>query len=208
MRHLAILLLAVLPLAAAADPCQDEVAALYDGGPLDPFAQPPYRYETAVTAADGSLRYEYVTTFDTPLRSMNGMKGQKMYLAIGNRTWEGPGPDGPWTELPSSLPDDMEGFQRRVRDQMAANVADAECLGTVQRDGQDFTAYRFTTRTGPNDDGTFFGGEYTVFVDPATGRLAVQEVRAQVAHYLTEPGTDLSVSVYTYDPSIALAAPE
>jgi hypothetical protein len=193
---------------AFATSCRDEIVALYDGGPLDPFVQPPYRYETTVTAADGTVKYEYITFFDTPLRSMNGLKGQTMYLVIGRDTWSAPGPEGPWTPTQNSLPEDMEGSQRAIRDQHAKNVTDAECLGKLDRDGATYVVYRFTTQTDPGDDGVFFGANHTVFIDPEVNRMMIQEQRGFFAHYQTEPGTDISVAVYTYDPSFAISVPE
>ncbi|MFT7593231.1 MAG: hypothetical protein ACI8R4_000544 [Paracoccaceae bacterium] len=202
-----ILLLCLLPFAATAD-CRDEIVALFDGGPLDPLVQPPYRYENSVTAADGSPRYRYVVTFDTPMRSMTEMTTGMTTLAIGRNTWTKSRPDGPWIETPSSLPEDLMGFHKHNRDQLAANVSDAECLGVVPLGGEDMTAYRYKTQTGPNDDGTYFGSLNTIYIDPASNRLMRQEQTGNFAHYQPEPGTDLTVMIYTYDPAITLAAPE
>ena len=195
-------------LPAHADACQDEIVALYDGGPLDPFVQPPYRYETQVLDGDGALKFEYITTFDTPMRSMNGVKGQTMYLSIGLDTWSGPGMDGPWTPIANSLPDDLEAFFKANRDNLAANTSEPECLGTVSVDGQDYVGYRYKTQTGPNPDGTYFGGRYTSYIDPASNRLMRHEWHEPIAHYQPEPGTDVWIQIYTYDDSFALSAPE
>ena len=202
-----ILLLCLFPFAASAD-CRGEIVALFDGGPLDPFVQPPYRYENTVTAADGSPRYRYIVTFDTPMRSMTEMTTGMTTIAIGGKTWTRAHADGPWVEAPNSLPEDLEGFYKHNRDQFAANVTQAECLGTVPVDGQDMIAYRYKTQTGPNSDGTHFGSVNTIYIDPANNRLMRQEQTANFAHYQPEPGTDQTVMIYTYDPTIALAAPE
>lgn len=203
-----VLAIAAITSPAFSDACHDEIVALYDGGPLDPFVQPPYQYEQTVTAADGTVKYEYITTFDTPMRAMNGLKGQTVYLSVDRRTWSAPDADGPWTETPNSLPEDLEGFHKANRDALASNTKDSECLGMVSIEGQDLMAYRYVTQTGPNPDGTFFGATYTSYVDPATNRLMRQEQRGFFAHYQPEPGTDLNVSVYRYDPSFAISAPD
>ncbi len=191
-----------------ADACRDEIVALYDGGPLDPFVQPPYRYETQVLDGDGALKFEYITTFDTPMRSMNGLKGQTMHLSIGLETWSGPSPDGPWTPTTNSLPENLEEFFKTNRDNLAANTTEPECLGTVTVEGQDYIAYRCRTQTGPNPDSTYFGGRYTSYIDPASNRLMRHEWHEPIAHYLPQPGTDVWIQVYTYDDSFALSAPE
>ena len=198
-----------LPLPAIADACRDEIAALYAGGALDPFAQPAYSYDTTVTAADGTVKYEFHTVFDTPLRSMSGLKGQMVTLSIGSRTWIAPGPDGPWTEAPNQNPDDMEAFHKANRDQLARNIRDAACPGETALDGQRYLTYRFTTQTDPDPaTGAYFGSTKTVFIDPATGRLMRIEDTGGFAHYAPDPGTDVTTSVYTYDPAISLSAPD
>ncbi|MDQ2095786.1 hypothetical protein [Rhodalgimonas zhirmunskyi] len=191
------------------DPCTRDIRALYEGGALDPFAQPPYRYETTVFNEDGSTRFEFVTVFDTPLKSMSGLKGQNMTLAIGRRTWTGPSPDGPWTETPNQLPEDLAAFHKANRDQLAANLRDTACPGLVEVEGKPRLRYDFTTQTDPNPDqgGTYFGASYSVFIDPDTGHLMRQEQTGPFAHYQPQPGTERWVMVYSYDPAISLSAP-
>ncbi|MDA7425071.1 hypothetical protein [Thalassococcus lentus] len=191
-----------------ADPCYDEIVALFDNGPLDPFVQPPYRYETTVYDASGAIKFEYITTFDTPMRAMNRLKGQTVYLSINRQTWSAPGPDGPWTELPSSLPEDLEAFHKANRDALAQNLTEAECLGHVEKDGQSLLAYRYETQTGPNFDGTYFGATYTSYIDPTTNRLILQEEHKAFAHYQPEGGTDVTIKRYTYDGDFKLSAPD
>lgn len=201
------LLLFLFPIAAAAD-CREEIAALFEGGPMDPFVQPPYRYVSTTTGEDGSLRYRYTVTFDTPLRSMTEMEGGMNILAIDHRTWSRASADDPWAEMPSSLPEDLAGFHRQTRDQLAANLTDPECPGTVATADGDRLTYRYRTRTGPNVDGSFFGGLYTIYIDPDTNQLMRQEITENVAHYQPAPGTDRTEMVYSYDPAISLSAPE
>ena len=52
------------------------------------------------------------------------------------------------------------------------------------------------------------GSTKTVFIDPATGRLTRIEDTGGFAHYAPDPGTDVTTSVYTYDPAISLSAPD
>jgi hypothetical protein len=197
-----------LPPAAHADSCTEEIKALFSEGPLDPFVQPPYQYDMVVYDAAGAVKLEYITTFDTPMRAMNGLKGQTMYLSIDRQTWSGPGPDGPWTELPNSLPEDLEGFHKATRDALAANLSEAECLGVVEKDGASLVAYRYKTQTGPNPDGTYFGATYTSYIDPETNRLVLQEEIGAFAHYQPAPGTDVTIKTYRYDGDFTLSAPE
>lgn len=194
---------------AIADTCRDEIAALHDGGALDPFERPPHRFDTVVTGADGGLRWEMHTVFDTPLRSISGLRGGTFTLMIDDRTWIGPGPDGPWTEAPNHNPADMAAFHRKTRDQQAANLRDTACLGLVERDGQSLLAYRFTTQTDPDPDqgGSYFGATYTAFVGAGLGRLVRLEQRGQFSHFQPESGTDTWVSTYSYDPDIRLVPP-
>lgn len=210
MRHFLVLGLIGLSGPALADACTDTVKALFAGGPLDPFAQSAYFYDTTVLDADGAVKMEYYTVFDTPVKSMNGLKGHTMYLNIGNRTWSAPSPEGPWTELPNAFAGDPEDFQRDIRDQLAANVRDAKCNGTITHGGKTYTRFQFISQTDPNpdQDGSYFGSAYTVFIDPETNLLMRQENTGQFSHFQTEPGTDTWVRAFTYDPSIKLTEPD
>jgi hypothetical protein len=141
---------------------------------------------------------------------MSGIAGQMMTLSIDRRTWTGPGPDGPWTEAPNQLPEDLEGFHRATRDQLAANLREVECPGVVDLDGAQAVSYRFTTQTDPDDTqgGTYFGATYQVWIDPERGVLLRQEQSGLFAHYQPEPGQDRHVAVFAYDPDISLQAPD
>lgn len=209
MRHFLLLGLIALAGPALADACTDEVKALFKDGPLDPFVQGPYLYDTTVLDGEGAVKMEYYTVFDTPVKSMNGLKGHTMYLNIGNRTWSGPSPDGPWTQTPSAFSGDPAAFQMAIRDQLARNISDARCHGTLDHEGTTYTQYEFTSQTDPNPDqgGSYFGSTYTVFIDPDTNLVMRQENTGQFSHYQPEPGTDTWVRNFTYDPSISLVAP-
>lgn len=205
-----ILALSLLPAAVQAD-CRSDIAALFQGGPLDAFTLPPYGYETTVTTASGDVKYVLEVRWDTPLKSLSGIKGGGNYaLSIGGEAWTGPGPDGPWTKSGSMGIDDIAAFQRGIAEQMARNVTDPQCLGTVDVDGMQYTAYQYVTQTDPNPDmgGSYFGGTYTVYIDPATNRQMRQDLNGAFAHYQPEPSTDISVSLYRYGPEFAISPPE
>ena len=203
-----VALLLGLPAPARADACRDEIAALFDGGALDPFAQPPHRYDHVVTGADGSPRYAMTVTFASPLKSMTEMNTGMRSLVIGRDSWMAQGADAPWVKAPNMLPEDMEGLYRRHRDQLAANLRDTECLGPVEVEGQGLTAYRYTTQTDADDQGIYFGGTYTVYLDPDTGLKMRQEVDGALAHYQPDAGTDRTVQTYSYVDTITLSPPE
>ncbi|MDQ2090616.1 hypothetical protein [Marimonas arenosa] len=98
------------------------------------------------------MNYEMLTTCDTPLRAMSGLKGQMVTLMIGADTWIAPDPDGPWTKPPNRNPPDMEAFHKLLRDQLAANLGDDNCPGMVIQDGRSYLGYRYTSRTDPSPD--------------------------------------------------------
>lgn len=197
--------------AACADPCTDEIAALYDGGALDAFAQPPHRIETTTRLADGTVQYEYLTFFDSPLKSMNGVKGRGLFtLGIGADTWTGPTPDGPWTKMPNQMPVDMEAFRRDMQEQFARNLTKTDCPGLVDSEDGPVRVYRYTSQTDKNEaqGGTYFGGSYTDFIDPDSGRLIRREETGSFAHYSPQPGTNVTVSRYIYDDPRRLTVPD
>lgn len=208
MRYLLLCLL--LPGAALAEDCRDRIVALYSGGAMDPFARPAHSYVATTYGADGAVRWVYEGRYETALKTIGGMQGGSPILMIGSDTWTGPGIDGPWTATPNQNPPDMEAF---IRGQMAQNVANLDrtrCDGMVDVDGQSLERFSWFTKTDPTEaaQGAWFGGVYTAYVDPATGLLMRLETSESVAHYQPQPGTDTQVSVYTYDPSIVIDAPQ
>lgn len=200
-----VLSLGVTP--ARADACHDEIAALFDGGPLDPFALPPHRFTHVVTGQDGSPRYAMTVTFESPVRMMTEMDTGMRSLVIGSESWMAQGKAAGWTKVPNVLPDDMAALHARNRDQMRANLTATECLGLVQVDGQPLTAYRYATQTDPDPAGIYYGATYTTYLDPDSGMKMRQEVDREISHYQPQPGTDHTVQVFTYDDSIAVMPP-
>jgi hypothetical protein len=198
----------ICPAAAMAD-CRAEITALFDGGALDPFAHPPHRIDTLSTTEDGTEVSRYLTFWDTPSRSINGTpETGPFWLSIGNDTWQGPTPDGPWSPLGVMAGDPVEDVHRATRDEMAANVSEEECLGTVALDGREVLSYAYRTQTDPGDDGVYFGGTYTIFVDPESGHLLRVETEDFIAHYQPTPSTGRTVSVHSYDDPRTITPPE
>ncbi len=195
---------------AQADPCMDTIVGLYDDGPLDSFAQPPYLAVSAQYLADGTLKQVTDMIVETPTRIVSGVRGSGQFLlAIDLETWIGTTPTGPWTFGGRMQHDDAGAAQQAVIDDEQQNVATPECLGQVDLDGKPHMAYRFFTKTLPHPDrgNSWFGGQKTVYVDMATNLITRLEMTAQVASWAAVPSTDKQVTVYTYDPSIKLERP-
>ena len=205
--------LAGLFLAAApvhADACLDEVRAMH-AADLDPFARPAYRMENTVYAADGSVVRVFDSWIETPLIAMSGVRGAGLYALIRDReSWTGPTPEGPWTKAPALLPEDRRATAERMHDEETANLQDVACLGSVERDGQSWLAYRYTTRTDPDPTmgDNWFGATTTVYLDPETRLPGLFEQEAMVSKWAPEPSTERFVIVFDYDPDMALPNPE
>lgn len=63
-----------------ADDCTSQIAAMFVGGPLDAYQQPPHRHEKRVTDADGNIVITYQSIVETPLRTISGIKGGAMTI--------------------------------------------------------------------------------------------------------------------------------
>ncbi|WP_040604684.1 hypothetical protein [Sagittula stellata] len=212
MRHLlplfACLALAA-PVPALADACRDRIAAMFDGGPLDPFARPPHSFVGTTYDAAGNVRWIYEARYETPLKTVGGMQGGQQVLLDGSDSWMGASPDGPWTKAPNLIPDDHEGF---IRAQMAQNVKNldrTDCPGMADVDGTTLEKFVYFTKTDPTPEsaGAWFGALNTVFVHPQNGRVMRWETSESVAHYAPDPSGDVQVNVYTYDPAITVSPP-
>ncbi|MBV2358966.1 hypothetical protein KUH32_04195 [Thalassococcus sp. CAU 1522] len=206
-----LLALVLLPLPLAADPCRDRIAAMFDGGALDPFARPPHRYVMTTTGPDGAVKSIYHAVFETPIRSLGWTEGAGMQsLILGSDSWIRMAEDQPWMAAPNMVPADHEGFARAQRAQQRANLDDTACPGTADLDGTEVEIVRYFTRTDPNPEagGAWFGSANTVFIDPATGRVLRWEVTDAVSSFSPDPSPDIQVLVYTYDDTIALSEPD
>lgn len=195
------------PLSAQADSCRDEIAALYSGGVLDPFARPARREVTMRVMPDGSESLVTDVEWEAVTRSISE-SGGAFYLVHGRRMWSGPSREGPWTDTGSPLPEDFEEMTREMADQNAANISQAECPGEVEIDGQRRIKYVYRTKTDPNRHGSWFGGLYTAYLDIETGQLMRLEVSETIASWAPDPAPHTDITNVTYDPSIRITAPD
>lgn len=212
MRRIAFGLVAALVFAAPglADDCRDRIAAMFDGGALDAYQRPPHRHEKQVMSADGTVQTTFTSVVQTPLRTISGVKGGDMTLAVDDRTWTGPGPDGPWSESPSNFPPDRETWHKAMQAQQAANLTDVSCPGIVDVNGTVLENFRFSTRTDPNPDqnGAYFGSSDSVYVSPETGQVMRWDQSGLYSSWLPTPGNDLYVTRFDYDPAIRVDPPQ
>lgn len=211
MKAISLLLAAVLaaPLPALAA-CMDDIATMFDGGPLDPFARPAHRFTATTTGPDGVVKSVYRAEFVSPAHSMGWTEGNPMQvLIIGSDSWIRMAEDTPWMAAPNMVPADHEGFLRLQRDQQRANLTEVDCLGTLNIDGVDHEAVSFVTRTDPAEGtGAWFGGHNRVFIAMDTGRVMRWEVTEAVSSFAPEPSADTQVILYDYDEQITLPRPE
>ncbi len=138
--------------AALAESCTDHIAAMYDGGPLDPRDRAPHHQTNAVFAADGSPLRTFRTIMESGTRSVSGVEGSGFFARVlDRRSWTGPTLEGPWTESPNLLSEDRAGQINAQREQEIANLANSECPGLVEIEGATLENLRFTACTDPND---------------------------------------------------------
>lgn len=210
MRFMIVAFVLGLALPAAADPCRDEIAALFANGPLDAYQRPPHRHEKQVFDASGALTLTFSSIVETPLRSISGIKGGDMTLTIDDDTWTGPSPDGPWAPSQNNMPKDREPWHRAMQAQQAANLSDTACPGIVDFDGHQWLSYRFSTRTDPNPamGNAFYGSSDTVHIDPETRQVMRWEQTGLYSSWLPEPGKDTYVTTFSYDPGVRVTAPQ
>lgn len=117
MRFLMILSLCVAPNVGFADACTDRIAALFDGGALDPFVRPAHRYVSTTTGPDGTVTSVYRAEFLSPAHSMGQTEGNPMQvLIIGSESWIRMSEAAAWMTAPNMVPTDHEGFLRAQRD--------------------------------------------------------------------------------------------
>ncbi len=199
-----------IPAQSNADACRDEIAALFDGGPLDPYQRPSHRHEKQVFDASGTPTHTFASIVQTPLRTISGIKGGDMTLAIDDDTWTGPSPDGPWTPSQNNMPKDREPWHRAMQAQQAANLTNTACPGIVNFEGTQWLSYRYSTKTDPNPDmnNAFFGSTDTVYIAPDTMQVMRLEQTGLFSSWLPEPGKDTYVTTFTYDPAITITAPQ
>ncbi|MCA0870861.1 hypothetical protein LCL97_08500 [Seohaeicola saemankumensis] len=190
-----------------ADECRDTIAALYQGGALDPFERPKRREVTVSVQPDGSESLVTDVIWDSVTRSV-ALSGGTYYLTFDGEMWSGPSFEGPWTPTGSSLPEDFEQMTRQMADQSAANITEAQCPGQTEVGGNSWTTYVYRTKTDPNVHGSWFGGLHTAYIDPASGELARLEIAEMVSSWAPDPTAHKNVTTVSYDPSVAVIRPE
>jgi hypothetical protein len=189
--------------------CLDEIGTVY-ATDLDATTWTPYRSVRIHKNAEGETLYGFDITFETPERMITATHGRTAVLMVERETWTGPGPDGPWTKAPNQLPENPRATYERLHAERTANLSDAGCHGVVEVEGEQFLHYSYTTRTDPDasQGGTWFGGHEDAYLDPETRDLVRLVVSDIVAHYKPEPDGETFTEVYSYDPTIRVAAPE
>jgi len=206
MRRLALVFALAFPLPASAD-CAADVAALFQGGPLDPFERPNRREVTMLHSHDGPVTQVSDVLWDGVTRSINCTE-TLCAMQVGTEMWIKPQGMDDWMSAPSQLPEDPETFARAIADDMAANLSEAECLGPNVLDGRDVSVFRYRTKTNPNEFDAWFGGLFIAFIAADTGQLIRLEELESVSSFAPEPGLDLRVTDITYDDSISISEPE
>jgi hypothetical protein len=211
-RHLIVLVLAATAgLCAAgparADACAETIAALFDGGPLDPMVRPKRREQTLSVAPDGTVTPVVEALWESVTRVVSHSNGIYI-LADGANSWTGPGWTGPWTAQGATMPADGGAMSRAQTAAMARNLSETECLGEGDLGGQRVTAYRYRTRTEPNDYGAWWGAHYTAYLDAASRQLVRLDAAEGVSSWAPAPAAEVQVTLVTYDETIRIAVPD
>lgn len=152
---------------AFGDACREEIAALFDGGAMDPFARPPHVQTVKEYNAEGVLQRENFNYSETPMRTIAGSGGHYT-MAIDTKVWTGPSPEGPWTDTGQSLPEDRDQTMVTFTKQTQANLVDTVCHGT---DAEGYLHYTYRSKTDPDENGMFFGALSEIWVNPKTGHV-------------------------------------
>ena len=201
----ATLLAALTAAPVLADACRDEIAALYDGA-IDPFQRPPHRQIVQVYDADGNPTRQYLNTIETPLRTIAGEPAASYFtMAIDRDLWNGPSPEGPWTQNPAQMPEGREETMRGQYAELRENLTDTVCHGTTA-DG--LVHYTYRTQTNPDDTGGFFGSLDQIWLDPDTGQIVRFELTDFVNAWTEGVSKERHVIEVEFDPTIKVDPPE
>jgi hypothetical protein len=195
----------------AADPCTDEIAAMFLKGSLNAFSRPSNRASRETFAPDGTSQDIFDVIVETPLLMASGVRGSgQFYLSNGNDTYSGPSLEGPWTSIGQMQMADLEAAQRSIAESQAKNVTEAECLGTVELDGQKLINYRFRNLVGPDPirAESWWGSLDSVFIDPETNLVMRWEMTENIASWAPEVNHDRHVTTYSYEAMAPLVIPE
>ena len=191
---------------AAAD-CAAEIRSLFEGGAWDPFARENRRETTVVQRSDGTVQPSSDVLWDGPIKSIN-CTPNGCFMAIGFAAWSGSSFEGPWTRSTDIGTGDPEAFVRGTNTRLAESVREPECLGETDLDGQRMVHYRFLSKPEPNEHGSWWGGRYTIWVDPALNRLMRIELSEGIASWAPEPSKDVQVTTIVYDDAISINTPD
>lgn len=208
MRRVVIFCLACLGATspAAAD-CAAEIDTLFHGGAWDPFSRENRRETTVIRHPDGTETPSSDVLWDGPIRSIN-CTPNGCFMAIGNAFWTGSTFEGPWIRSNDAGTGDPEAFVRGTLARLAASVSEPECPGATDLDGQSAVLYRFFSKPEPNEHGSWWGGRYSVWVDPDADRLLRLELADGIASWAPAPSDDVQVTTIVYDDAIHIEEPE
>lgn len=207
MRHFLIAALTLLPLPAIADACHDEIAALFDGGTLDSGARPKHWQIREVFAPDGSLLYTFEFKVASATQTAAGVIGSGNYMmTIGNKTWSGPSIDGPWSPS-GDMSGDIAASQAQVVTSMRANLAETECLGLTEFDGESYLTYKYRTKTDPSPvrGDSWWGALDTIYLDPKTGQVMIWIQTEHIASWAPDMKMERHVTRLKYDETIVIS---
>ena len=176
---------ALHPTEAKSD-CAAEIAQLFKDGPWDPFIRKNRRETTVLRHPDGSTTPSSDVLWDGPIRSIN-CTPNGCYLAIGNSSWSGPSFKGPWKKTGTIDNIDPETFVRNTMDRLAASVEKAQCPGSVDLDGKPARLFRFFSKPEPNEHGSWWGGNYSAWIDASSNQLLRIEHADGIASWAPKP---------------------
>ena len=209
LRYPIAILTMIMAQPVLADDCTAQIAAMFNGGPLDAYQRPSHSHEKQVSDAQGNVTYTFQSIVETPLRTISGVKGGDVTLAIDDDTWTGPTPDGPWTKSENNMPKDRKPWHLALQAQQAKNLSDTDCAVGVEFEGSTYNIVRYSTKTDPNPDmgNSFFGSSDTAYIDPMTQQVMRLKQTGFFSSWLPEPGVDVHTTRFTYDPSIKINTP-
>lgn len=191
---------------AAAD-CAAEIGGLFKGGAWDPFVRENRRETTVLRHPNGQETASSDVLWDGPIKSIN-CTPNGCFMAIGSATWKGYSFDGPWTPSADTGVAEPEKFVRATMDRLAASVAEPECLGATELDGEPAVLYRFFSKPEPNEYGSWWGGRYSVWVSPDAKRLLRIEIAEGIASWAPEPSKNVQVTTIVYDDTLRIEEPK
>jgi hypothetical protein len=157
------------------------------------IAAGPYRVESAFTLDSKPMR----TTAEVVLPDRFHLRllfGEAIF--IGNAMWLAKG-DGQWAQSPAVPAEQRMQVYEDLSEQLR-NARDVACLGPVAFGTKSYLGYRFTSQRDVNGKPVIWVS--TLYVDPATGLAARQEVNADTRQPI--------LMTFTFDPSIKIEAPQ